>query len=158
MGSLALVTDRPRDACIDVHARGTSPEDVFAAAALMLTGALVDPAAAEELERVAITCTGRDLDDLLMAWLDAVGREMARLQMLFVRVDLAVDGGCLRATLWGEPVDAALHRPTVAIAAARTTAARVSREADGTYVANATIALEEAPSARSPGLVAVAGV
>jgi tRNA nucleotidyltransferase (CCA-adding enzyme) len=125
----------------DVGVRGIAPTlgGAFEQAALAMTAAIADPAAVAAATPVAIEREAPDAEFLLADWLNALVFEMATRRMLFGRFEVAVEGGRLRATAWGEAVDAARHRPAVEVKGATFTALRVGREPDGSWVAQCVV-------------------
>ncbi|HCX34197.1 MAG TPA: archease [Rhodocyclaceae bacterium] len=108
----------PHPSDIGVRGIGATREEAFAQAAMALTAVVTDPALIAPRDAIAIEAEGADDDLLFMAWLDALIYEMATRRMLFSRFEPHIDAGRLRATLWGEAVDVAKHRPAVEIKAA----------------------------------------
>ncbi len=117
----------------DIGVRGTGPckAAAFAQAALALTAAVTDPETVRPQTKVAIACTAPDDELLLVDWLNAVIYEMSTRHMLFARFDVAIDGQALAATVWGEPVDRARHRPAVEPKGATMTALQVAQKDSG---------------------------
>jgi len=68
------------------------------AALVALTTELSEVSAAE---RVQISVTAPDEEQLLVEWLDAVIYEMATRHMVFCRFEVRIEGGRLEGTLWG---------------------------------------------------------
>jgi SHS2 domain-containing protein len=64
---------------------------------------------------------------------------MATRRMLFGRFELAIEGDCLKATAWGEPVEVARHRPAVEVKGATYTELAVRRRADGSWIAQCVV-------------------
>lgn len=126
---------------IGVRGIGATLAAAFEQAALALTAAVTDPAGVEPRAAVAIDCAAADDESLLVAWLNALVYEMAVRHMLFSRFEVAVDGGRLRATAHGEPVDAARHQPAVEVKGATYTALRVAHGADGLWTAQTVVDL-----------------
>jgi tRNA nucleotidyltransferase (CCA-adding enzyme) len=110
----------------------------FAAAALAMTAASVDPETIKSESAVAIRCSGEDDEDLLYAWLNAVILEMATRAMAFGRFEVEIENGALRATAWGEEVSPERHHPAVELKGATYTALAVRRE-DGQWVAQCVV-------------------
>jgi SHS2 domain-containing protein len=124
----------------DIGVRGCAADkaEAFVQAALALTAVVTDPAGVAAREHVAIECEAPD-DELLFAeWLNALVYEMATRRMLFGRYALRLDGHRLLGEAWGEPVDAARHRPAVEVKGATYTTLRVARE-DGRWVAQTVV-------------------
>jgi SHS2 domain-containing protein len=117
----------------DIGVRGFGPTkaEAFEQAALAMTAVAVDPAGVAPRERVAIRCEAPDDELLLAEWLNAVVYEMSVRRMLFSRFAVLLDGGGLAGEAWGEPVDAARHRPAAEVKGATYTTLRVARVGDG---------------------------
>jgi SHS2 domain-containing protein len=121
----------PHGADVGVRGTGKSLADAFAEAALAMIAAAVDDLDAVALrDKVAISCSGADPEDLLYAWLNAVIYEMAVRRMVFARFQVKVDGSTLNAVAWGEPLLLERHRPAVEIKGATFTGLRVRKTGD----------------------------
>ncbi|MDW8468590.1 MAG: archease [Burkholderiales bacterium] len=119
------------DADLGVRGHGDTLAEAFAQAAVALTAAVTDPDAVRPQTAVAIACEAPDDELLLAEWLNALIYEMATRRMLFSRFDVAIEGGRLSAKAWGEPVDAARHRPAVEPKGATYTTLDVTRGPQG---------------------------
>ncbi|MCX7960072.1 MAG: archease [Burkholderiales bacterium] len=119
------------DADLGVRGHGDTLAEAFAQAAIALTAAVTDPDAVRPQTAVAIACEAPDDELLLAEWLNALIYEMATRRMLFSRFDVAIEGGRLSAKAWGEPVDAARHRPAVEPKGATYTTLAVARGPQG---------------------------
>lgn len=124
---------------VGVRGRGRDPAEAFANAALALTAVVTPPERVRAESAVPIECAGDDLELLLVDWLNAVVYAMATRRMLFGRFDVAIAGGRLRATAWGEPVDRARHVPAVEVKGATLTELSVRREDDGHWSAQCVV-------------------
>jgi SHS2 domain-containing protein len=80
---------------------------------------------------VPVLCQAGNDELLLVEWLNALVYEMAVRMMLFGDFVVAIEGGELRATAYGEPVDPDRHEPAVEIKGATLTALQVAERADG---------------------------
>jgi protein archease len=118
------------DADVGVRGIGGTLAQAFAEAARAVTAAVVDPDRVVARTAVDIACSGTSPDDLLYQWLNAVIYEMAVRRMVFSRFDVHIDGGTLRATAWGEPVDRERHEPAVEVKGATLTALDVFRDGE----------------------------
>jgi SHS2 domain-containing protein len=114
------------EADVGVRGRGATLEEAFACGGLALTGIVTDPATVAPATPVDIACESEDRETLFAEFLNAVIFEMATRDMLFGRYDVTIEGGRLRATAWGEPVDGARHQPAVEPKGATYTALRVA--------------------------------
>ncbi len=121
----------------DVGVRGIAPTlpQAFEQCALALTAAMIEPARIWPQERVAIACEAPAPDLLLVEWLNAIVYEMAVRRMVFGRFEVAIAGGKLTGSAWGEHVDRLRHEPAAEVKGATYTALRVERKADGDWVA-----------------------
>jgi SHS2 domain-containing protein len=101
----------------DIGVRGVAATlaGAFEQAALALMAVCVDPGRVLDSSEVAIECAAADLEILLVRWLDALIYEMAVRGMLFARFAVRIDGTCLSARAFGEPVDVGRHAPAVEI-------------------------------------------
>jgi SHS2 domain-containing protein len=129
----------PHGADIGVRGIGATPEEAFAEAALALVAVVSDPAEVAAATAVEVRCAAPDDELLLADWLNAVIYEMATRRMLFGRFEVRRHDHALAATLWGEPVDVARHRPAVEVKGATYTALSVARREDGQWVAQCVV-------------------
>ncbi len=108
----------------DVGVRGSGPTlgAAFAAAALAMTAASVDPDTIRTESAVAIQCSGEDDEDLLYAWLNMVNLEMSPRAMVFGRFDVEITAGELKGATY--------------------TALTVSRE-DGRWIAQCVVEIDD---------------
>jgi tRNA nucleotidyltransferase (CCA-adding enzyme) len=120
----------PHGADIGVRGIGYTLARAFAEAARAMTAAAVDPDEIRPASAVDVSCEGRNPEDLLYAWLNAVVYEMAVRRMLFGKFEVEIEGGTLRAVARGEPVSQSRHEPAVEIKGATMTALSVRREND----------------------------
>jgi SHS2 domain-containing protein len=98
---------------------------------LALTGVVTDPSRVRPLQPVPVFCQAESDELLLVEWLNALVYEMAVRAMLFADFAVEIEGGTLRATAYGEPVDIERHEPAVEIKAATLTALQVTEEHGG---------------------------
>jgi len=129
----------PHAADAGVRGIGLTRDQAFEQAALALTALVTDPAAVRPERAVEISCEARDDAMLLVEWLNAVIYRMAVDRMLFARFTIRSDGQRLSATAWGEPVDRVRHAPAVEPKGATLTALKVTRGADGAWMAQCVI-------------------
>lgn len=125
----------------DIGVRGIAPTlaGAFEQAALALMAVIADPAAIVPAQSVEIDCEAPDAELLLADWLNRLIYEMATRRMLFSRFEVALENGRLRATAWGETVDAERHHPAVEIKGATYTELWVSQDKDGRWVAQCVV-------------------
>ena len=129
----------PHAADSGVRGFGSSRERAFEGAALALTGVVTDPALVRPSQRIEIRCSGPDDELLFYAWMNALVTEMALRRMLFSRFEVAIEGGELRAALWGEPVDVARHDPAVEVKGATFTELCVRELAERAWMAQCVV-------------------
>lgn len=128
----------PHGADIGVRGIGPTLAEALSQAAMAMTGAVVDLGTVRPQSAVEIRCLGRDEEDLLYAWLNAVIYEMAIRRMLFRRFDVRIKDGALEATGWGEAVAPERHQPAVELKGATFTALSV-RQKDGAWIAECVV-------------------
>jgi tRNA nucleotidyltransferase (CCA-adding enzyme) len=119
------------DADIGVVGVAPTKAGAFRQAALALTAVVTDPSRVRPLLPVPVFCQAQSDELLLVEWLNALVYEMAVRAMLFGDFAVEIDGGELRATAYGEPVDVDRHEPAVEIKGATLTALRVAEGPDG---------------------------
>jgi tRNA nucleotidyltransferase (CCA-adding enzyme) len=119
------------DADIGVVGIGPTKTEAFRQAALALTAVVTDPSKVEPLQPAPVFCQARSDEMLLVEWLNALIYEMAVRRMLFGDFAVEIEGGELRATAYGEPVDVDRHEPAVEIKGATLTALQVAEGPDG---------------------------
>jgi SHS2 domain-containing protein len=127
------------EADIGVRGYGATRAEAFAGAALAMTAVICDPAKIDTGTAVRIECSAPDDELLLADWLNALIYEMATRRMLFSRFDVHVDDHRLNATVWGEPVDVARHRPAAEIKGASFCELAVHQEASGRWLAQCVV-------------------
>jgi tRNA nucleotidyltransferase (CCA-adding enzyme) len=128
----------PHDADTGVLGRGRTVAEAFEQAALALT-AVVTSAPVEAVARVAVACERKNIELLLVDWLDSVIYEMAVRKMLFGRYSVKIKDGRLTGTLWGEPVDVVRHAPACEPKGTTLTALAVTQEPSGLWSARCVI-------------------
>ena len=99
--------------------------------ARQLTAVVTDPSGIKPLQPVAVFCQAQSDEMLLVEWLNGLVYEMAVRAMLFGDFAVEIDGGELRGTAYGEPVDVDRHEPAVEIKGATLTAPQVAEGPDG---------------------------
>jgi SHS2 domain-containing protein len=129
----------PHEADVGVRGLGATPETAFEQAALALTAVVTDPATVTPAETVHLACEAPDQELLLVDWLNALVYEMATRSMLFSRFQVRLEGRRLDAIAWGERLDVVRHRPAVEVKGATYTALKVTRQADGTWLAQCVV-------------------
>ena len=129
----------PHEADMGVRGIGGSLGQAFEQAALAMTAVITDPAKVAATDRVEIACRAPDDELLLVDWLNALIYEMATRKWLFSRFEVHIKEHQLVASVWGEPMNAAKHQPTVEIKGATYTALRVAQETNGAWVAQCVV-------------------
>ena len=124
---------------IGVRGIGATPAEAFEQAALALTAVICDPALVQAKESITFTCEAPDLEYLLADWLKRLVYEMATRHLLFSRFQVGIAGGCLTATVRGEPVDVARHQPAVEVKGATYTELKVAQDEQGQWVAQSVV-------------------
>jgi tRNA nucleotidyltransferase (CCA-adding enzyme) len=119
------------DADIGVVGVGATEAEAFRQAALALTAVVTDLSKVKPLQPVPAFCQAQSDELLFVEWLNALVYEMAVRGMLFADFTVDIDGGTLRATAYGEPVDIERHEPAVEIKCATLTALQVAEGPDG---------------------------
>jgi SHS2 domain-containing protein len=125
----------------DIGIRGIGPtrEEAFAQAALALTAVVANLETIEPKEAVEIVCQENDDDLLFYAWLGALLYEMGTRNMLFSRFEIQAIPSGLKATAWGERVDAGKHEPVVEVKAATYADLKVRQDTDGNWMAQCVV-------------------
>ena len=119
------------DADIGVVGVGPTKAEAFRQAGLALTAVIADLSTIKPLDPVAVSCRAESDELLLVEWLNALIYEMAVRTRLFADFSVAIEGGELRATAYGEPVDIDRHEPAVEIKGATLTSLQVAEGPDG---------------------------
>ena len=127
------------DADIGVRGIGCTLEQAFEQAGQALTAVISKLDRVRETTSIALSCEAGDDELLFFEWLNAVIYEMATRRMLFRNYRVSIDGGRLKATLWGEPIDLDRHEPAVEIKGATFTALSVRRGRDGLWRAQCVV-------------------
>lgn len=120
----------PHGALVGVRGRGPSVAAAFEQAGRALTSVLTDPEGVRPRDVTVIECAAPDPELLLVDWLNELIWEMAARRILFGRFEVAIEGGRLRARVWGEAVDRDRHAPMVEPKGATLAELRVSPEGD----------------------------
>jgi SHS2 domain-containing protein len=127
------------DADIGVRGIGPTKAAAFEQAALALTAAITDPDRIEPLARVLISCEAGDDEQLLAAWLNAIVTQMAVRRMLFKRYEVELQGSRLTGMATGERISPERHQPAVEVKGATYTLLRVTRTAEGGWLAQTVV-------------------
>ncbi len=131
----------------DIGVRGEAADcaQAFAQAALALVAIVTPPHTVRERTSWAFACEAPDREILLLDWLNALIVEMSTSGVLFARFEVSIGeaaGGsmlALKATAWGETIDAARHDRAVEPKGATFTELRVLRDASGRWTAQCVI-------------------
>ena len=129
----------PHQADMGVRGVGPTLAVAFEQAAVAMIAVVTDPATVTPHEAVDIHCEAPDDELLLVDWLNALILEMAARHMLFSRFDVSLDGQCLHAIAWGEPIDLQRHQPAVEIKGATYTELKVGRDESGRWLAQCVV-------------------
>lgn len=124
---------------VGVRGCGSTLASAFEQAALALTAVAVDPAELRPSVEVRIECEAPDSEILLVDWLNRLVYEGSVKGLLFGSFDVQLEGGRLRASAWGEPVDRVRHEPTVEVKGATFTALSVRNTSDRGWVAECVV-------------------
>lgn len=122
---------------VGVRGRGATPAEAFAGAAMALSSLWAsDPSSIRPLREETLSCEARDLESLLVAFLDELIFLFATRRLLLAGLAVTIEtppGAPLRlaARGAGERFDPRRHESTVEPKGATLTALRVGREADG---------------------------
>jgi len=127
------------DADIGVRGIGNSLDEAFEQAATALAAVITEPERIARAQSVHIGLSAPDPELLLVDWLNALLFEMATRRMLFSHFDVKIQDNHLKATAWGEAIDAGRHRPAVEIKGATYTELRVRQREGGTWVAQCVV-------------------
>jgi len=123
------------EADIGIRGFGNTPAEAFEQTALAMTAVVCDPDTLKAEQDVEIVCRGKDLELLLVDWLNALVYEMATRRMLFCQFKVKITANGLSASVKGEEVDVARHQPAVEIKGATFTLLKVAQDASGHWVA-----------------------
>jgi len=129
----------PHQADIGVRGFGPSAATAFEQAALAMTAVVAEVGQVAAIDPVEICCEAPDLELLLVDWLNRLIFEMATRHLLFSRYAVRLEGHSLRASAWGERVNAEKHRPAVEIKGATYTELKVSQDENGLWLAQCVV-------------------
>ena len=127
------------EADVGIRAYGPTLAAVFEQAALAMTAAITDVEHVVPNECVSIACEAPQTDLLLVEWLNALVYEMAVRHMLFSRFVVTIEDSGLTGEAWGEFVNVDRHRPAAEVKGVTYTALKVSRRADGQWLAQCVV-------------------
>lgn len=129
----------PHQADMGVRGVGPTLAAAFEQAALAMVAVITDPVGVKASAAVEIECEAPDDELLLVDWLNALILEMAVRNLLFGRFEVRIQDHRLRATAWGEAVDAARHQPAVEVKGATYTELEVGQNESGDWFAQCVI-------------------
>ncbi len=124
---------------VGIRGFGRSKAEAFAQAAVALTAVITEPEQVEARTAVKVKCSGEDDEMLFVEWLSSLLYEMSTRGMLFGRFDVEIRDGNLKATAWGEKIDAARHSPTVEVKAATYSELSVRQDDEGKWIAQCVV-------------------
>lgn len=124
------VFEHTADLGLRVHAPDLA--SLFAEAARGLFAvALAEPASVRAAQRVQFDLGAEHEADLLLDWLSELIYTMEAHRLVLRDFDVAVRGGRLTASAWGEPLDEDRHRPGAEIKAVTYHGLQLERRDDG---------------------------
>jgi SHS2 domain-containing protein len=129
----------PHGADFGIRGFGDTPANAFEQAAMAMVSAAVDIETLSSDVEVAIEVGAPDLEALLIAWLNAVVREMRERHVLLGRFEVEIDGTRLTGRAWGERIDKGTHHPAVALKGATDSHLRVHQRPNGDWAAECVI-------------------
>ena len=122
-----------------VRGVGDTKSEAYELAAQALTAVVADPATVLPATRIEVECEAPDDALLLYEWLNTLVFEMSVRNMLFSRFEVEIQGGRLRATMCGEPVDPQRHHPATEVKGATMTTLAVERGENGRWIAQTVV-------------------
>ena len=125
----------PHAADMGVRGIGRTKNEAFEEAAKALVALTTDIEQVSPREKVDVSLSAPDEEQLLVEWLDSLIFEMATRRRVFSRFEVRIDGGKLEGTLWGEPRDESLHSTGVEVKGPTFTELYVGVGEDGLWVA-----------------------
>jgi SHS2 domain-containing protein len=118
-----------------VRGLGRTKEEAFEEAARALVALSTDLDQVSPRERVEVSLSAPDDEQLLVEWLDAIVFEMATRHWVFSRFEARIAEGKLEGVLWGEPFDEKRHVSGTEVKGPTFTELHVGVRADGLWVA-----------------------
>lgn len=140
LGSVDLLGWRhlPHGADIGVAGFGPTPHWAFEQAAVALTRLITEEPIALP-DHVLVFCEADNLEDMFVAWLNALAYEMAVRDMIFGDFVVRISGRRLCAAAYGEAIDQKRHQPACEIKGATYTALRVASADNGVWTAKCVV-------------------
>jgi SHS2 domain-containing protein len=121
----------PHRGDVGVRGQGDTMAEAFENAARAMTAVVVPLEAIRSDVAKTVACSAADREILFVDWLNAVIYAMATEGMLFRDFRVEIDGGSLKGTLLGEPVEPTRHEPAVELKGATLTELRVAEGPQG---------------------------
>jgi SHS2 domain-containing protein len=118
-----------------VRGIGKTKNEAFEEAAKALTALATDLEQVSPKEKVEVSLSAPDDEQLLVEWLDALVYEMATRRFLFSRFEARIERGKLEGAFWGEPFDESRHAIGVEVKGPTFTELHVGVRDDGLWVA-----------------------
>jgi tRNA nucleotidyltransferase (CCA-adding enzyme) len=118
-----------------VRGIGKTKNEAFEEAAKALTALATDLEQVSPKEKVEVSLSAPDDEQLLVEWLDALVYEMATRRFLFSRFEARIEGQKLEGAFWGEPFDESRHTVGVEVKGPTFTELHVGVRDDGLWVA-----------------------
>lgn len=129
------------DHMADMGVRGIGPsrEAAFEEAARALSATITDLALVRPEILFEVDCRANDEELLLVDWLNALICEMSARRMIFRKFEVTISDGHLHGRAWGEVADQARHHPAVEVKGATLTELKVTRNAEGLWIAQCVV-------------------
>jgi tRNA nucleotidyltransferase (CCA-adding enzyme) len=125
----------PHIADMGIRGVGRTKNEAFEEAAKALVALTTDIERVSPKEKVEVSLSASDDEQLLVEWLDAVVFEMAIRLWVFSRFEARIEANKLEGVLWGEPFDEARHTVGVEVKGPTFTELHVGLRGDGLWVA-----------------------
>lgn len=125
----------PHAADMGVRGIGKTKHEAFEEAAKAVAALTTDIEQVSPTEKIEVSLTAPDDEQLLVEWLDSLVFEMATRRWVFSRFEVEIEGGKLEGALWGEPFDESRHPTGVEVKGPTFTELHVGVGEDGLWVA-----------------------
>jgi len=125
----------PHAADMGIRGIGNTKNEAFEEAAKALVALTTDVEQVSPKERIDVSLSAPDDEQLLVEWLDALVFEMATRRFVFSRFEVRIEGEKLEGTIWGEPRDQNRHATGVEVKGPTFTELRVGIGDEGLWVA-----------------------
>jgi tRNA nucleotidyltransferase (CCA-adding enzyme) len=123
---------------IGVMGFGPGPHWAFEQAAMAMTAVITDQHI-DLPDYATIFCEGESLEDLFVAWLNALVYEMAVRNMIFGGYVVRIADRRLCGAAYGETIDQKKHQPACEVKGATYTELRVAKSESGIWTAQCVI-------------------